>query len=533
MTEKAKLLLIDWENIRLDNSYLDFIYNYLLENEIPMTPFDLAKAIVSEKIRLTKKEISRKEKSKGRVYRPNETYEIGDTITFPLLSNQQGVVKDSRAGVNPDISDFSVTTFEMEDGSLKQFASRLSQHKLNDFDYSGANHSKELDPNEVYKKYGRKIAYQIQELLSASDGLVSIANYWFPQALLSEINPGYLNLAEAVLEMEESRPVPTANILSLIEYPLDSNDKLTAFSFNYALQADDRFDEVGPTGQILWALKLLEPEDVRKKPLTLQYNRQDSPLLPETARKLLDNIRIHDELDLQIDNSLTDTPESSFNVCISYPHWKAGTLPLINEILPIFPTALETKRVIFDFVDSKTNNVFPGWVVIPEKYVSGLKSWFRQNNVIPGSMIRISKGEDDTVNVALIPPRASKDWIRTALFDSKGRIYFETRHQMISTEFDERMCIYIENSPQLDVLWEQYNKSDVNLKRLIEIVFKDLSRSNPQGIVHFQEIYAGINMMRRFPPASLLAAVLNDDQFIQLDNLYFKLKTTEVSEEVY
>ncbi len=117
------------------------------------------------------------------------------------------------------------------------------------------------------------------------------------------------------------------------------------------------------------------------------------------------------------------------------------------------------------------------------------------------------------------------------MFDQKGRIYFETKHQSISTKFDERMCIFIENSPQLDIVWEQNNKNGINLQRLIGNIFKDLSRSNPQGIVHFQEINAGLNMMHRCPPQPLLDILMNDDQFVALDDLNFKLNVKAAEDE--
>lgn len=532
MTYNSNHNLINWEDISLDDNSLEFIYNYLLEKETPMSPYDLAKAVISEKIRLKKKAVIKQENAKGKVYRPKDKYNIGDEIIFPLLKDLKGKIIEIRAGNNPDISKFNVATLVMEDGSTKQFSSDLSSHKLNDFDYSGINTSLEMDPVAIYNTYGKKIALEIQNLLSRNEGLVSIANYWFPQALLTEINPGYLNLAEAVLEMEEGRPFLTKDILEMIEYPMDSNDKLTEFSFNYALHADERFDEVGPTGIVLWTLKLLEPEDVRKKPLTLRYFEIESPR-SRIQSYSFEQMRIHDELDVSIQPILDENLES-FDICINYPHWKAGTLPLIGKIHSIFPTALETDKVVFKFIDTKSNQSFPGWVVIPEKYVYGLKTWYRENNVIPGSIFRISKGENlDDVAISLIPPRASKDWIRTALFDPKGKLYFETRHQSISTEFDERMCVYIQNSPQLDIVWEQNNRAGINFKRLIENIFKDLSRSNPQGIVHFQEIYAGVNMMHRCPPGPLLDILLTDNQFVPLDDLYFKLNTKEVSEEVY
>ena len=531
MAENSNSIQIKWDDIAFDESCLDFIFDFLFEKEMPMTPFDLAKAMIQEKIRVYKKAIAKQEKSQGLIYRPKEKYQIGDEVTFPLISNQKGKVIEIRPGNNPDIPVFSVAFFQMEDGSQRQFACAYEDHTLNSFDYSLLNSSTETDPVVVYKKYGKKIASKIQNLLSQNDGLISIANYWFPKALLIDINPGFLNLAEAVLEMEEGKPVQTKKILELIEYPVDMNDRLTEFSFNYALHSDERFDEVGPIGTVLWTLKLLEPEDVRKVPLTLKC--YDDFSINESASQAFsfDLLRIHDELDTT-SNTATEDEIDCFDICINYPHWKAGTIPLIRKINSLFPTALETDRVIFTFIDAKTKESFPGWVIIPEKYIYGLKIWYRENNVIPGSIIRIAKTDKvDEVVVSLIPPRASRDWIRTALFDQKGRIYFETKHQIISTKFDERMCIYIENSPQLDIVWEQNNKNGINLQRLIGNIFKDLSRSNPQGIVHFQEIYAGLNMMHRCPPQPLLDILLNDDQFVALDDLNFKLNVKMTEEE--
>lgn len=531
MTENSNQIQINWDDMSFDESCLDFVFDFLFEKEMPMTPFDLAKAIIQEKIRVYKKEIAKQEKSQGLLYRPKEKYRIGEEVTFPLLNNLKGKVIEIRQGNNPDIPIFSVASFQMEDGSVRQFVSEYEDHSLNTFDYSSLYSSTLTDPIAVYKKYGKKIAAKIQKLLSQNGSLISIANYWFPKALLIDINPGYLNLAEAVLEMEEGKPVHTKKILELIEYPVDSNDQLTEFSFNYALHSDDRFDEVGPIGTVLWTLKLLEPEDVRKVPLTLKCYDDFHIENHGSPSYSFDQLRIHDELD----TTSNDAPEDDidyFDVCINYPHWKAGTIPLIKKIHSIFPTALETDRVIFNFIDAKTKESFPGWVIIPEKYVCGLKTWYREYSVIPGSIIRISKTEKiDEVIVSLIPPRASRDWIRTALFDQKGRIYFETKHQSISTKFDERMCIFIENSPQLDIVWEQNNKNGINLHRLIGNIFKDLSRSNPQGIVHFQEIYAGLNMMHRCPPQPLLDILMNDDQFVALDDLNFKLNVKAAEDE--
>ncbi len=54
--------------------------------------------------------------------------------------------------------------------------------------------------------------------------------------------------------------------------PEGVNPKLAEFSLNFALQEDERFDEVGPAGQVLWCLRRLEPQEVREVPLYLEYS---------------------------------------------------------------------------------------------------------------------------------------------------------------------------------------------------------------------------------------------------------------------
>ena len=52
--------------------------------------------------------------------------------------------------------------------------------------------------------------------------------------------------------------------------PSNVNPRLQAFSLNYALQEDTRFDEVGPAGQLLWYLRRLEPPEVLYPPRRLE-----------------------------------------------------------------------------------------------------------------------------------------------------------------------------------------------------------------------------------------------------------------------
>lgn len=522
----------DWKTFTLTQSDLDFIYNLLLEKETPLSTQEISTAVLDDRLRIEEKEMKKALANLGKLYRPADTYQIGDEVIFPSRGNAVGKVVSVRAGNNPDIESFSAVLFSFQDGSEQEYAAGVINHALNDLDPLKALYPDQLSKKEIVEKFGKFIHRGIRKSLVASDDLFSISDFWFPKALLADVNIGYLHLAEAVMEMENGVPVPTEKILETIEYPADSNPALTSFSFNYALKQDDRFDEVGPAGKILWTLKTLEPEDVRKVPLTLRY-------YPSSYANDLDEIDfdpmaylIHDEQDEDSLEQPYISPET-VDFCVSYPHWKAGTLPLLGMSLEIFPVANENNHYIFDFIDEAAGETFPGWVVRDRNYVCGLKTWYRNNNIIPGSLIRIKSGGDNSkVILSKISARSSKDWIRTAMFDSKGRLYFETRQQPVSTAFDDRLAIYVENTPQLDVIWENNNKKESNFKKIVRQVFKELTRENPQGIVHFLELYAGLNMMRRCAPKELMALLSDDETFVPLDNLYFKLQTTDSSEEM-
>ncbi len=511
---------LNWAAISIDENDLDFIYNRLLEEETPMTPAQLTESLIAERIKAYNKNKKETADRDNNNYRPKNQYKEGDTIVFPKENGMSGVVTAVREGVNPEIGAFDVITVEMQDGTEKEFAASLQEHLLNDYDYDNPD-ANLTDPAYVNKKFGRRISQKLSEQLHKNNELVRIGHFWFPQALLSEVNLGFLNLAEAVLEMEEGRPLLTNEIMEQIEYPMDSNSELSEFSFNFALHQDDRFAEVGPHDKILWTLKEMQPEDVRKTPMTLKCSEDILALNNDDAVELpLGNIQ--DELDAA---ELAEPLETSdtFTACVSYPHWKAGTLPLIGAVRPIFPTANETDNVVFTFHDKKTGETFPGWVILSKNYVCGLKQWYRSNGIIPGSMFNVSAGsEPGMIDIELIPPRVSKDWVRGIAIDEKNHFSFITKQYKITTEFDDRLVVHVENDPKLDTFWEFNNRKEANFLKQIDNVFREIAKDSPQGIVQFNEIYAGINMLRRVPPKALYNILENMEKYQHVDRMTYK-----------
>src|SRR5258707_39265 len=128
------------------------------------------------------------------------------------------------------------------------FAARLADHELNEAQQHAAMGEAKA-PEGLNAEFGEGIARKLEARVRANPEIVRLAGRWFPRALLATVNVGHLNLAEAVLDMASGGPLPTDELLKDTGLPSNINPRLQAFSLNYALQEDTRFDEVGPVGQ--------------------------------------------------------------------------------------------------------------------------------------------------------------------------------------------------------------------------------------------------------------------------------------------
>ena len=154
-----------------------------------------------------------------------------------------------------------------------------------------------------------------------------IAGRWFPRALLVDVNVGHLNLAEAVLDMTGGEPQPTSVLLKDVELPAGVNPKLAEFSLNFALQEDERFDEVGPAGQVLWCLRRLSRKVSGKFRSTSNTTPSSTTVGLLTDQMLALESQLDDELS-PIQPRETDKTPPSLLVSLIFPHLREGTLPL-------------------------------------------------------------------------------------------------------------------------------------------------------------------------------------------------------------
>jgi hypothetical protein len=289
------------------------------------------------------------------------------------------------------------------------------------------------------------------------------------------------------------------------------------------LQEDDRFDEVGPAGEVLWCLQRLEPENVREVPLFLRYTpfEHDRSLLTDEM------LALEAQLDDEFGEAGRVSGDDAAEVTISliYPHWRAGTLPITHRVQSMFPTAYESPRVRFTLVDGKTGARIPAWVVRKNRYVSGLRDWYESLELMPGSLVRIRRGKK--LGEAIIEAkthRTTKDWVRTVIVGADGGVVFALLKQTVTAEFNERMAFALPALDAADQLWESAAQKKRPFDKLVISVVRELTKLNPQGHVHAQELYAAVNILRRVPFAPLMALLTSrPDSFVHVGDLHYRL----------
>src|SRR6266498_3778311 len=510
-----------WTDFQITQQDVEYLHNHLFELETPLTARELVPILIDERLRAERLVTQQRREAGGKVYLPRESYQVNDDLIFPALNWKHGKITAIRAGTNPEIGTFDVLTVDLGNGSEQLFAANLANHALND--QPATVEDEGFDSEVILREYASALEKKIESAFQEDDEIVRIAGRWFPRALLVDVNVGHLNLAEAVLDMAGGEPLPTSALLKDVALPEGVNPKLAEFSLNYALQDDERFDEVGPAGQVLWSLRRLEPQEVREVPLYLEYSPIEYDRSSVDAQMLDLEAHLDDELS-EINTNLNPGLKE-VTISLIFPHLRAGTLPLSARVRSLFPTAYESPRVRFTLVDGRTKKRMPGWVVREHGYVYGLREWYKANELMPGSLIRIQRSDQPgEVIIEAKTYRATKDWIRTVIVGADGGLVFAMLKQPISAEFNDRMAFAVPSMEAVDQLWLQNKRP---FEKLVGDMIREMSKLTPQGHVHAQELYSAVNIVRRVPPGPLFALLATKPEFVHVGDLHFRLAELE------
>lgn len=513
-----------WANLEITASDLQLLANYLFEKEEPLSIDGLVQVLINHRLAEREAERQSKLESAGEVYLPGNTYEVGTKLRFPEYDWKQATVLSVRPGDNVALGNFSVSEVEFEDGTRRFFATNLPDHALNTKVYKNLDDEIE-DPLEIHNIYAPALRTKLRKALEKQLDLIRIGDTWFPRSLLIDIGKGHLNLAEAILDAHEGGPLGIEPLMKELELNAEpQNQKLFEFSLNYALQEDPRFDEVGTTGEISWFLKRLEPASVLEPPIYIRSNTI-VPLadqLDEESYKLLYDL--DDELSFTNEEIDEVDRVDSVTLTLTYPHWRSGSIPVTPNSNRVLPSALESENVKISFIDKESKQPISAWLVRSHNYVIGLGEWFEEQNLIPGSNIEISSTKHPgTMLISAEKKRSNKEWIKTVLIGADGGLVFALLRQPIYAGFNERMAIAITDREGLDKIWQDRQVRNIPIKSDVFRMMNELSKLNSQHHVHFIDLYAAINVIRRTPPMELLEALVSNPEIIHVGDHYYHL----------
>ncbi len=513
-----------WANLEITASDLQLLANYLFEKEEPLSIDALVQVLINHRLAEREAERQSKLESAGEVYLPGNTYEVGTKLRFPEYDWKQATVLSVRPGDNVALGNFSVSEVEFEDGTRRFFATNLPDHALNTKVYKNLDDEIE-DPLEIHNIYAPALRTKLRKALEKQLELIRIGDTWFPRSLLIDIGKGHLNLAEAILDAHEGGPLGIEPLMKELELNAEpQNQKLFEFSLNYALQEDPRFDEVGTTGEISWFLKRLEPASVLEPPIYIRSNTI-VPLadqLDEESYKLLYDL--DDELSFTNEEIDEVDRVDSVTLTLTYPHWRSGSIPVTPNSNRVLPSALESENVKISFIDKESKQPISAWLVRSHNYVIGLGEWFEEQNLIPGSNIEISSTKHPgTMLISAEKKRSNKEWIKTVLIGADGGLVFALLRQPIYAGFNERMAIAITDREGLDKIWQDRQVRNIPIKSDVFRMMNELSKLNSQHHVHFIDLYAAINVIRRTPPMELLEALVSNPEIIHVGDHYYHL----------
>jgi hypothetical protein len=289
---------------------------------------------------------------------------------------------------------------------------------------------------------------------------------------------------------------------------------------NYALNADSRFDEVGPAGQVLWYLAQLEPPEVLQTPAMLRYSsiEYDRSLL--NADMLALEAEIGDE---HSPHEEIDSPIGEARATLIYPHRRLGTLPLNAQMRQVFPTARRTPRIWITLVDGQDGEEYIGWVVHNERYIVGLNTFYRKHRLPIGANVTAKQGDDPgkvIINFTAYRPRS--EYVRL-IIPQQGQVHFENSKRSIGADYDELMILGADDLQAVDDLFQTTQQQKKSLTAILRSLIPALGRLTPQGTAHAKTLYSAVNVMRRCPPGPLFATLVANPDFQNVGGQYWKL----------
>jgi hypothetical protein len=82
----------------------------------------------------------------------------------------------------------------------------------------------------------------------------------------------------------------------------------------------------------------------------------------------------------------------------------------------------------------------------------------------------------------------------------------------------------------MDLIWKSRSSKPKTLKSDVLKMVQELSKLNTQQHVHFTELYAAVNLLRRCPPTPILQVLFSEPEFSHVGDQYFHLNESDYKE---
>ena len=508
-----------WSSIGTTPDDVERAYAFLLERGTAASSREIAAHLIEGHVRAEEKRLAEMAAHRAPTYQPKETFAVGQQLIFPALESREGLVTQVRASDNPRLAPFQVITVQLEgETKPREFAmAYVAPHPSNQDRSALAELT--LEPEEATAKYGEVVRAALLQQLKADKEFVHLDDGWFLRGLLPEIHAGYLNLAEAAIE-QSNDALRTANLLKIFEFPDSIKQSAATFALNLALANDPRFEDVGPRGDPRWFLTRLEPMEAREQPRILEVAPARKFALPSELETIA--AELHDEAELNGDaNNVPPAPRDEITLILTYPHRRAGTLPLTPAVRALLP-AFDHPRLRLHFVDATTQEKIAGYAVRDGSYLAGLSNWFNARKLSPGAYLTLKRGKDPlTLLIDYQPQRERGLWVRVAR-GINGQLTFSQEKRPIAHKSDEEMLIVIGDPVGLEVAAQQAREQH-SLAALLEEIFPELAKLSGAGRVHAKTLYSAVNLIRRAGPRAVLSALAESSAFSSVGGGYFVL----------
>lgn len=513
-----------WQGLTLSPSDIEFLHNLLLDAEQPMSTPALAEVLIGERCRREEAEL-RAELGRGVIYQPKKRFAVGDKIIFPSLDFRLGEVVELRPGQNPEYGAFDVITVDFgPDRRQRSFATGLTApHKLNVSTPEMLISGSAEPPASLLAAVAANLPATLRAQLGQLSDFATFEDRWLPRGLLADIHVGYMNIAEAAIEMRGA-PVETVALLAEMELPAEIKPDVLAFSLNSALNADGRFDQVGPGDKRAWILRRLEPIEAVETPEPLRF----APIPFDRNLVASDLVQVEWELDDEWSDELISEPSAAranlptTTLMLTYPHLVSGTLPLNKHTRPFFPLG-HGERTVVTLIDGRWGQRFTAWVVHAGRYVAGLRPWFEQHKLPAGAYIVLERRDKSgEIVVDFKPKRMRREWMRKAQVVD-GKLDIQLRKGEVACEFDEALIIGDERPEETAKLRVSAAFTDRPLEQIVYEIFTDLAGLSQSGSVHAKTVYSAVNLVRRCPPGPIFAILTSDARIQEVGGGLYRL----------